>query len=247
MKVKVLLILFIMSLLRASLYGERQEIWDFTAPDATSLTRVKSNLGIGFLPAASPIATIRNNELEFSHDGSTPHTFRQTSFGGEPASMGIIEISWVFTKVDFSRTAAVSGSANVGFEVRDFKGTRQNNKDDLVLAGLRLRYDKNKITLQYKAHDVGNFTAIHSIPADQLEAPLVVRMRFDLDNPEAEGALKIYLKEGAEEALCALATGTLPKSAVISGFRTAQQTLNGGNSWQVGDVVCVDDFTRSAH
>jgi hypothetical protein len=244
MKSKVLSFLIVTTLVQSSLFGEMHETWDFTAPDETPLTEAKSNLGTGFIPAASSIAAIRNNELEFSHDGTTQHTFRQTEFSGEPATKGVSEISWVFTKVDFSKTAAAAGSANVGFEVRDLKGTRQNSKDDLVLAGLRLRYDKNKIALQYKAHDAKSFELIHSIPVVKMEAPMQVRMRFDLDNPEAVGALKIYLKEGESEEFCALETATLPQSAVISGFRTAQQTINGKNSWQVGDVVCVDDFTH---
>ena len=73
-----------------------------------------------------------------------------------------------------------------------------------------------------------------------------VRIRLDMDDPSAAGALKIFLKKGTGEEFCALGNGTLPESAAISGFRTAQQTINGKNSWQVGDVVCVDDFTRSA-
>lgn len=233
------------ALIPCVLFGTIREVWDFTAPDGTPLTQAKSNLGTAFISAASAIATIRNNELEFSHDGSTPHTFRQTEFSGEPSTSGLSEISWVFTKVDFSKTSAAEGSANVAFEVRDFKGTRQNNKDDLVLAGLRLRYDKNRISIQYKAHDAKNFELIHSVSGAKLEAPMQVRLCLDLDDPEAEGALKIYLKVGATEEFCALETGTLPASAAISGFRTAQQTLNGNNSWQVGDMVCVDDFSRS--
>lgn len=243
MKSKVLLILMISS--QCALFGAIREIWDFTAPDATPLSKVKSNLGTGFFSGASAIAVIRNNELEFSHDGSTQHTFRQTEFNGESIKKGICEVSWVFTKVDFTKTAAASGTANVGFEVRDLKGTRQNTKDDLVLAGLRLRYDKDKILIQYKSHDAKLYADIHSIPAAGLEAPLQVRLRFDMDNPEVAGALKIFLKEGAGDAFCALETGTLPKSAAISGFRTAQQTLNGKNSWQTSDIVCVDDFTLS--
>lgn len=245
MKVKIFSFLCVTSCMYCSLFGEIQEVWDFEFPDQTPLTQVKSNLGTSFLPGESPIMTIRNNELEFSYDGSTQHTFRQTAFSGEPTSTGISEISWAFTKVDFSRTAAASGSANVGFEVRDFKGTRQNNKDDLVLAGLRLRYDKGKLVIQYKAHDASNFEVIDSTPGAKFEAPVKVRIRLDLDNPTTDGALKIFLKKGTEEAFCALANGTLPKSAVISGFRTAQQTINGKNSWQVGDIVCVDDFTLS--
>ncbi|CAI8350821.1 MAG: Uncharacterised protein [Opitutia bacterium UBA7350] len=226
-----------------SLFGEIQETWDFTAPDGTPLTEVKSNLGTEFLSAASSIVAIRNNELEFYHDGTTPHTFRQTEFSGEPLTSGVCEISWKFTKVDFLKTAAVSGTANIAFDLRDLKGTRQNVEDDIILAGLRLRFDKNTILVQYRPHDAKNFEVLHSISAAQLNAPMHVRMRFDLDNPEAIGSLKIHLKEGAKEEFCALEAGTLPKSAAISGFRSIQQTTNGKNTWQVGDVVCVDDFS----
>lgn len=243
MKPKTALFFFVLSYTPFFLFGETREMWDFTATDDTSLHSARSNLGNTFITAASPIAKIRNNEAEFSYDGSSKHTFRQTAFKGAAITTGICELSWVFTKVDFSRTAANNGSGNLGFDVRDLKGTRQNNKDDVVFGGIRLRFEKNKILIQYKPQGNKNFESLYSIPKVKLDAPLQVRLRFDLDKPSEVGALQVFLKEGDAEAFCVLENGILPAGAVIDGFRTAQQTINGNNSWQVGDVVCVDDFT----
>lgn len=245
MKYTQLLTLATAALLHLSASASVREVWTFSAPDGTSLNKVMSNEGTAFFTSGTPITSIRDNQLEFSYDGETPHTFRQMQFHGDPVKDGICEVSWTFSKIDFTKTAAVKGSGNVGIDIRDLKGTRSDNSDDVILGGLRLRFDKKDLQIQYKAHDANEYESIAQMPVAQLEDNLQVRLRFDLNEPTKPGAFKIFLKLWGEDEINPVHSDTLPAGALISGFRVIQQTTNGKNDWQAGDTVLLDDFALS--
>lgn len=244
MKANLILSIALMSLCSHNwLFAD--ETWSFDQDDGVSIEHVLSDRGSSFGSSGSPIVWVENKQLRFTYDGQTGHTFRQQAFAGTAINSGILELSWTFGEVDFSRTAASGGSANIGFDVRDLSGTRQVPRDDVVFGGVRLRCEKGGVVLQSTQNGGGDSKAwaeIRRFDSVHFSGSVSVRLRFDLDRRNEAGAFQVFVitREGNEE--CVLDDGVLPLGGEISGFRIIQQTTNGRNSWEVGDHVSVDDF-----
>jgi hypothetical protein len=223
----------ILLLTSISLTATASEQWTFSERDGSDLRKAKSSAGTIFAGSNSAIAKVNEGALLLSADGKTESTFRISEFK-QAASSGKLEISWTYLSADFSNTAAVKGSGNVGFDLRDTAGTRNAGKDDTVHLSVRLRFQRNALMVQYAdAVSPSKWKTLKTIKGDKLLESLAVSVIADLD----KGTFAISLN--GEEAL---SDGALAKGKPLTGFRIIQQTINGKNNWVPGDTVSVDNF-----
>jgi hypothetical protein len=209
------------------------ETWSFSEKNGSPLAKAKSDAGTSFA-GNSPIAKVKGGSLELSADGKTESTFRISGFA-KPATSGKIEVSWTYTSADFSKTAAAGGSGNAGFDLRDINKTRNSPKDDTIHVAVRLRFQKNQLLLQYAdTANIKKWITLKRIKGNSLDKPMTISLVANLN----KGALSISAN-GEELA----ANARIAKGKPVSGFRIAQQTINGGNSWLPGDSVSVDNFS----
>ena len=218
--------------------------WSFSEADGTALGSALSSRGKPLHVHGGPLVSIKNEQLVFASDGIAGHTFRICEFTDQAISSGTVEFAFEFSSADFSRTALSGGSGNIGFDFRDTKGTLKNPGDDAILGGIRLRFAKGQLLLQSAVQEQGlRYISIATLETDILEEVMRIRVQFDFNRSGKPGSMRVFFKLGEAMEIEALSDGQLPVDASLSGFRIAQQTINGGNNWQVGDFVAVDNFT----
>jgi hypothetical protein len=218
------------------------DAWDFSEADGTSITATLSTQGKPFARGKHPTANVKNQALEFSYDGKTDAIFAISEFSKQALRTGVYEISWVFNQMDFTQTAAAQGMANVGFDFRDTEGTTYKGKDDTILVGLRLSFEKGQTRIQIQTADDPKFKTVASYDFSVLRDPLAVRLRLDLNKAGNPGSLQAFLKLGNADPEQVVIDATLPAGKGLSGYRVIQQTRNGNTKWAKGDRVAVDDF-----
>ena len=223
-----------------------KEEWTFSDPDGSETTSSMSNLGNAFSRKDFGSLNISDQSLQFGYDGQTDKIFSVNQFTGPVPSEGIVEMSWTFSSIDFSRTALASGIANVGFDFRDQAGTPWMLKDDTLLAGVRLSHQKGKTRVQLQSSDVPKYTTIKNFPYAVFAEELKVRVRFDFDQAGTVGSLQVILQSGEQEEEYVVSDGVLPVGANLTGYRIIQQTRNGKTNWALGDLVTVNEFRLSA-
>ena len=159
----ILLSIITVKLALASTLGTIEE-WAFSDPDGTETTSSMSNLGNSFSNKVFGSLNISGESLQFGYDGQTDKIFSVNQFTGPVPSEGIVEMSWTFSSIDFSRTALASGIANVGFDFRDQAGTPWMLKDDTLLAGVRLSHRMGQTRVQVQTSNVPKYATIKSYP-----------------------------------------------------------------------------------
>ena len=223
-----------------------KEEWIFSNPDGTETTSSMSNLGNAFSNKAFGSLNISGQSLQFGYDGETDKIFSVNQFTGPVPSAGIVEMSWIFSSIDFSRTAIASGIANVGFDFRDQAGTPWMLKDDTLLAGVRLSHQKGKTRVQLQSSDVAKYTTIKIFPYAVFAEELKVRVRFDFDQAGTAGSLQVIVQLGQQKEEFLVSDAVLPVGANLTGYRIIQQTKNGKTNWAMGDSVTVNEYRLSA-
>ena len=241
----ILLSIITVKLALASTLGTIEE-WAFSDPDGTETTSSMSNLGNSFSNKVFGSLNISGESLQFGYDGETEKIFSVNQFTGPVPSSGIVEMSWTFSSIDFSRTALASGIANVGFDFRDQAGTPWMLKDDTLLAGVRLSHRMGQTRVQVQTSNVPKYATIKSYPYAVFAEELKVRVRFDFDQAGTVGSLQVILQLGELEEEFVVDDGTLPIGANLTGYRINQQTRNGKTNWALGDVVTINEFKLSA-
>lgn len=233
-------------MLLSPLSAEVLETWTFSEADGTTIDGTSSDKGTLLSTVSRSTAAVKKGRMEFFPDGETDGVFLINAFAQGPVSSGVYEVSWTYTSAAFANTLEVDGSANIGFDFRDTKETRYKGNDDGLLGGVRLRYEKKHILIQYSAAgDANRFTTVASIDRIVLPDPLSVRIRYDLDNSGKPGSMQIFLQLGEEDEINPVTDAEIPEGTVLSGYRILQQITNGKTNWQKGDVVSIDDFTLS--
>jgi hypothetical protein len=189
-----------------------------------------------------------------AENGSAFKNINPSSSAG--ASSGGFEWSYDIVSADFSNTAASNGSANVMYIVRGKSG---NNTYD---CGLRLTYegglnvtnhfvvngvtnstdiypDADQIQIRMRSADLGNWTTLTNLAGSTI-SDLNLRMIYDID--AKTNAAYMTVGGGSEIFLY---SGTLQADWALAQLRQGFQSGNGGNSWQPGDVVLVDNIELS--
>lgn len=225
--------------------AEVLEKWTFDYPDGTPLSQMLSDQGWPLANADKPSARVRAKRLELDAQGDIDAIFLINEFSSKPAKTGLYEVAWTFASAGFARTHEVKGRANAGFDFRDTGDTRYKGKDDRVLGGVRLRYEKKVILIEYQDSTTDKFTEIARVERVVLPEPLHVRIRFDLDQAGQPGSMQVFLSLGDEPEIQPVTDGIIPEGVSLSGYRLIQQITNGGTNWQEGDYVTLDDFMLS--
>jgi hypothetical protein len=102
----------------------------------------------------------------------------------------------------------------------------------------RLRFDQTKFVLQYTAGNDSNKNIATFDEGVSVLSNLNVRMLMDLNNDTAQ---LFYTLNGGAEIAGSYNLPLLPNFA-LSEYRLVVQTINGNNSWQVGDSVLTDNL-----
>jgi hypothetical protein len=221
------------------------DAWNFSEVDGTSISATLSTQGKPFARGEHPTAKVKDQALEFSYDGETDAIFAITEFSKQALRTGVYEISWVFNKMDFTQTAAAQGIANVGFDFRDTEGTTFKGKDDTILVGLRLSFEKGQTRIQIQTANDRKFKTVAMYDFSVLRDPLAVRLRLDLNEAGKPGSLQAFLKLGDSDPEQVLAAASLPAGKGLSGYRVIQQMRNGNTNWVQGDHIAIDAFKIS--
>jgi hypothetical protein len=169
------------------------------------------------------------------------------------APSGSFEWSYDIVSADFSNTAASNGSANVGYYIRGKSALWTYD------CGLRLRYeggmnvtnhfvvngitnrtdvyaDADQIQVIMRSADVRDWTVVTNIPGNSV-SDLHLRMVYNIDEHLSWAYMSVG--EGSEVLLH---SGTMQPDWALTQLRQGIQSGNGGNSWQPGDVVMVDNI-----
>ena len=241
----LLLLITLAKLALASTLVTKEE-WTFSDLDGTETTSSMSNKGNAFSKKVFGSLNISGQSLQFGYDGQTDKIFHVNQFTGPVPSKGIVEMSWIFSFIDFSRTALASAIANVGFDFRDQAGTPWMLKDDTLLGGVRLSHQNGKTRVQLQSSDFPKYTTIKIFPYAVFTEELKVRVRFDFDQAGTAGSLQVILQLGDQDEECVVSDGVLPVGVNLTGYRIIQQTRNGKTNWALGDLVTVNEYRLSA-
>jgi hypothetical protein len=221
------------------------EKWTFDYPDDTPLSQTLSDQGTPLATVDKPTARIWGNRLELNAEGDNDSIFLINEFSGPALPRGIYEVEWSYMSTDFARTHEAKGRAVVGFDLRDTRGTRYKGKDDVVLGGVRMHFNKTDILIEYQDATSEKYIEIAKVERVLMLEPLHVRIRFDLDQSGQAGSMQVFLRLGDQPEINPLIDGMIPEGVQLSGYRLIQQISNGGTAWQKGDYVTVDSFTLS--
>ncbi len=174
-------------------------------------------------------ATGAANESGFNDIGNAPYAGTAT---------GKYQISYDVVSADFSNTEAFGGKAQFGYGIRDATLTG-GDRNGVVL----VRYDdtagQNKFRLSVSAgsaiqQDIASGSSISN---------LHIRAVYDLDSAGSAGSFIGYFSVGGGPETAV--TNSLAAGFTLETVRMHVQALNGGNSWQPGDVVTIDNIVLS--
>ena len=167
---------------------------------------------------------------------------------------GIYQWSYDILSADFANTAASNGSANAMYIIRGKSGTT-----GAYDCGLRIRYeggldvtnvftvngtpistniyaDADQIQILMSSADLSGWTVLTNFAGSTI-ADLNLRMLYDI-NVKTNAA---YLTVGAGSEVL-LYGGTMQADWNLAEMRQGFQSGNGGNSWQPGDVLVIDNI-----
>ncbi|VGO22945.1 hypothetical protein [Pontiella sulfatireligans] len=216
------------------------EAWDFEGlADGSGLSQALSTTGTGLAWGDSPLAVVSNGMQRWEYNGVTEGAFQGPVTSGssyEGASNGIYQISYDVVLADFSNTAASNGTAQLGYGIRD-NSLAENGT-------LLVRYDGAIANNQFRLVLIGDTTIRHTmLDGAGALSNLHVRAVYDLDHAGAMGSFIAYYRfdGGAETAV----TNAIAAGFTLDNLRMHVQTINGGNSWALGDVVLIDNLVFS--
>jgi GH35 family endo-1,4-beta-xylanase len=220
------------------------EEWTYTGvADGTVLngTGTESTTGTGTKWAnKAPFGVVSNqmqrwaatgaaNEAGFNDVSSSPYA---------DATGGVYQLSYDVVSADFSNTEAVNGKAQFGYGIRDTTLTG-NNRNGMVL----VRYDGAGSANRFRLSVSAGSVIQQDIATGSSISNLHVRAVYDLDNAGSAGSFIGYFSvDGGPETAV---TNSLASGFTLKTLRMQIQALNGGNSWQVGDVVTIDNIVFS--
>ena len=152
------------------------------------------------------------------------------------ATSGVYQLSYDVVSADFSNTDAFGGKAQFGYGVRDatLSGGARNGV-------LLVRYEDTGGQNEFRLSLSAGTTVQQTIAAGHSISNLHVRAVYNLDNAGATGSFMGYfsINGGTETAV----TNALASGFTLRTLRMHIQALNGGNSWQPGDMVLIDNIT----
>jgi hypothetical protein len=184
-----------------------------------------------------------------TENGSAFKNITPSSSAG--ASSGAFEFSWELVSADFSNTAANDGRASLGYYIR---GAGSGNAHD---TGIRVNYqgqlnvtnvvdfgsgpvtniyaDADQIQLMVRTGELSGWSVATNFTGSSV-ANLGLFTRVDIN----AGTADLWFELGGVSNH--LHSGTLEPGFVLAKERQHIQSGNGGNSWQPGDVVTVDNI-----
>ncbi len=215
------------------------DLWNYNGlANGSGLSLAKSTGYVGNVSFVNAdMCVVSNNMLLFKHDSLTnsqESVFRQAPLSAyAAATTGIYELAWDYVAADFANSDAVDGTGNVGMTVRSLSAATNS-------MGFKLRFNGNDFTLQME--DANSAYATKATFAGSTISNLSVRMVMNLDNAGAAGsAVLLYSLDGGDEVF-ASTDGVVHPGFKLTEYRMVSQSINGGNSWALGDTVWTDNL-----
>ncbi len=216
------------------------EQWDYAGlADGSPLSDGLSATGSGLSwPDKAPFGTVSNqmqrweatgeaNESAFANIATNPYA---------NATSGIYQVSYDVAAADFAHTEAFGGKAQFGYGIRDDSQAAIADKNGVVL----VRYEDTGGVNKFRLSVSAGTTIQQDIASGSSISNLHVRAVYDLDRAGTPGSFIGYFRigTGPETAV----TNTLASGFVLQSLRQHIQALNGGNLWQPGDTVTIDNI-----
>jgi len=155
------------------------------------------------------------------------------------ATNGTFELIYDVVSADFSNTEAFGGKAQFGYGIRDSSLTGGDRNGVLLV-----RYDDTSGQNMFRLSVSAGSTVQEDIANGPVISNLHVRAVYDLGNVGSFGSFIGYFSvDGGPETAV---TNSLATGFTFETVRMHIQALNGGNSWQVGDVVTIDNIRLSS-
>jgi hypothetical protein len=239
--------------------GQVQYAWHYDGVvDGTALNGAGNTGSTGTLSSvkwnAKSTAVVSNEMQRWEWDGVLASSFVTKNLSGDAG--GKFELSYDIPTADFANTAAIDGSMNFVYGLRG-KTSGTNAEKAAYDVGMRLRYEgglnvtnivlgvtntfanADQFQIQVRSADLGNWLTLTNLTGNSL-ADLNLRTVVDLD---ADTIDAYFTLGGGSEVL--LHSGTIHSDWALLQIRQAIQHTNGGNSWQIGDVVTCDNIIVS--
>ncbi|VGO19248.1 hypothetical protein [Pontiella sulfatireligans] len=215
------------------------EEWTYASvTNGAGLSEGFSTTGTGLAWADSPLAVVSNQMQRWTYNGTTESAFQNKVTSGssyENATSGVYQLSFDVVSAGFSGTAAADGKAQFGYGIRDnsLAGTDRNGM-------LLVRYEGGGATDEFRISLSAGSTIQQVVQNGRVMSNLHVRAVYDLDNAGAVGSFKAYYSfDGGTETEV---VNQLAAGFTLETLRMQVQTINGGNSWAVGDVALLDNI-----
>lgn len=216
------------------------DTWDFDLAldgDALNHARTASSVNGTFL-GGNAMGSVSNQMARIAATGVANEGFFAALAGASYTGISneVIQLSWDVVLADFGITHAADStySAQGGFGFRD---KQSGNKDNRVL----LRYQNNKFQLAISAGAGGGNVNIATGTSSL--SNLHIRAVYDFGNQGELGSFRVYTTlDGGDEIEHKPGQMALHSGIRIDEFRVQMQALNGGNNWQVGDYMLIDNI-----
>ncbi len=212
------------------------EKWTYDGVSDGLLSTALSETGTGsafggtktFLTVGNDVAYITSEET--ANEG---YFGPVTDAGYLGKTSGVYEISYDVVSASFANTAA--GSGQFGWGLR-------SKVDGNVDANVLFQYKNHTFNLVPKDAN-GTLATVTIASGTTTLSNVHIRQRFDFDNRGTLGSYQIfYTVDGAEEVELHPGLMKLKSDHQIDEFRCQIQTINGGNSWKIGDVTVFDNL-----
>jgi GH35 family endo-1,4-beta-xylanase len=220
------------------------EEWTYDGvADGTALngTGTESTTGTGSKWAdKAPFGVVSNQMQRWEATGTDNesgfHDFNHPSYAD--ATTGKYQLSYDVVSADFSNTDAFGGRAQFGYGIRDAALTG-GDRNGVLLVRYVDTGGENKIHLRTLAGS----TVDQDIVGSHTVSDLHVRAVYDLDSVGSAGSFIGYFSVGGGPETAV--TNALAPGFTLRTLRMHIQALNGGNSWQPGDTVMIDNIVFS--
>ncbi|VGO19219.1 endo-1,4-beta-xylanase [Pontiella sulfatireligans] len=222
---------------------EELDTWAFTgAADGVALDTAGTESSVnGDTLGGGAMGSVINEMARFAATGVADEGFFVGKTGASylGISNGMIQVSWDVVAADFSNSYAFTNTAFAqgGFGIRD---VTLGDKDNRAL----LRYQNQVFNLSLTAGTgTGGATSSLVVNGTTSLSNLHIRLVYDFDNTGALGSFRAYTTLGGGAEVEHL-PGEMALHAGFSfeQFRVQFQALNGGNLWQPGDYMDIDNI-----
>ncbi len=217
------------------------EQWTYAAvTNGAGLAEGLSVTGSGLAwPDKAPFGVVSNEMQRWEATGAANEgafaNIVSASGAYKDATNGIYQLSFDVVYADFANTDVAGGKAQFGYGIRD-DSQSGNDRNGVLLVRYEDSGGENKFHLRLSA----GVNVDQDIATGHTISNLHVRAVYDLNNAGNAGSFTAYFSiDGGAEAQ---AVNQLAAGFTLQFLRMQVQALNGGNLWEPGDVVLIDNI-----